>query len=417
MCTSVAATASTAVAASKETVTMWSWFTQSDMQQAINVFEAKHPNITVKYSYYNYSPQLLTALKTGAATGTLPDIIGLQPGSLTQQYRSDLVPLNSLAASTWGSGWTKLVFPVDLKQMTMGNPAANNNYYILPLVSQVLGVWYNTNLFKQLHISVPTTLSELVKDSQVLTNHGYLPMYQGAAGAWQNENLFMTLADQDQANAFQDAQLGKVSWTSGPMVNAMQTWKTLFTDGVFQSGALGDQGYPTGADLFAAGRVGMVYFGSWWLQESEFPPPLPPLVVGMKGFGYFPFPAIKTGNKPGAIVGGIDEGAGLTTTGAKNPAAWQFLASIVNGPGTEAILQKGFNDLPSFSDVKTPTLAHRVMTLYQQQMSLLPQAQNQRFYSPVVQTALDNALAGVAAGSESPATALAKVQATQNSLK
>ena len=80
MCTSVATTATT-VAAPKETVTMWSWFTQSDMQQAINTFEAQHPNITVKYSYYNYSPQLLTALKTGAATGTLPDIIGLQPGS------------------------------------------------------------------------------------------------------------------------------------------------------------------------------------------------------------------------------------------------------------------------------------------------------------------------------------------------
>ena len=416
MCTSVATTATT-VAAPKETVTMWSWFTQSDMQQAINTFEAQHPNITVKYSYYNYSPQLLTALKTGAATGTLPDIIGLQPGSLTQQYRSDLVPLNSLAASTWGANWTKLVFPVDLKQMTMGNPAGNNNYYILPLVSQVLGVWYNVNLFKQLHISVPTTLSELAKDSQVLTNHGYLPMYQGAAGSWQNENLFMTLADQDQANAFQDAQLGKSSWTSEPMVYAMQTWKDLFTDGVFQAGALGDEGYPTGADLFAAGRVGMVYFGSWWLQEAEFPPPLPPLIVGMKGFGYFPFPAIKPGNKPGAIVGGIDEGAGLTTTGAKNPAAWQFLASIVNGPGTEAILQKGFNDLPSFTNVKTPSLAPRVMTLYQQQMSLLPQAQNQRFYSPVVQTALDNALAGVAAGSESPTTALAKVQTTQNSLK
>lgn len=393
---------------------MWSWFTQSDMEYGIKAYEAQHPNVTVDYTYYNYSPQFLTALKTAAATHTLPDIIGLQPGSLTQQYRADLAPLNSLAASTWGAKWTKLVYPVDLDQMTMGNPKGNNNYYVLPLVSQVLGVWYDTKLFSQLHLSVPTTLAQLVKESQTLTNHGYLPMYQGGAGSWQDENLFMTLADQEKANSFQDAQLGTVKWTSPSMLKAMETWRALFTDGVFQSGALGDEGYPTGADLFAAGRVGMVYFGSWWLQEAEFPPPLPPLVVGMKGFGYFPFPAISAGNKPGAIVGGIDEGAGLTTTGASNPAAWQFLASIADGAGTTAILSKGFNDLPSFTNTKTPSLAPRVMTLYKQQLKLLPKAENQRFYSPVLQTVVDNALAAVAAGTETPAAALASVQSTQN---
>ena len=106
-----------------------------------------------------------------------------------------------------------------------------------------------------------------------------------------------------------------------------------------------------------------------------------------------------------------------TTTGAKNPAVWQFLASIVNGAGTSAILNKGFNDLPSFSNTPIPTgLAPRVVSLYKQQLGLLSQAQNQRFYSPVVQNALDNALAGVAAGSETPAAALAKVQASQSTM-
>jgi len=414
-CMSAGSLSPTVVSATpKQTVTMWSWFTQSDMQFAVKAFEAAHPNVTVNYTYYNYAPQFLTALKTAAATGTLPDIIGLQPGSLTQQYRTYLVPLNALAAKSWGANWTKLLYPVDLKQIAMGNPAGNTNYYDLPLDSQVLGVWYNTQLFKTLGLSVPTTLAQLVSDCKVLSSHGYLPMYQGAAAAWQNENVYMTLANQNQANSFENAQLGKIPWTSTPLVNAMTTWKGLFTDGVFQSGALGDQGYPTGADLFAAGRVGMVYFGSWWLQEAEFPPPLPPLVVGMKGFGYFPFPAATSGNKPGAVIGGIDEAAGLTATGAKNAYAWQFLASIVNGPGTAAILNKGFNDLPSFTNAPVPSLAPRVVSLYKEQLALLAQAQNQRFYSPVVQTALDNALAGVAAGSETPAAALAKVQAVQS---
>ena len=88
-CMSVGSLSPTVVSATpKQTVTMWSWFTQSDMKFAVKAFEAAHPNVTVNYTYYNYAPQFLTALKTAAATGTLPDIIGLQPGSLTQQYRA-----------------------------------------------------------------------------------------------------------------------------------------------------------------------------------------------------------------------------------------------------------------------------------------------------------------------------------------
>ena len=125
---------------------------------------------------------------------------------------------------------------------------------MLPLDSQVLGVWYNLQIFKTLHLSVPTTLAQLVSDCKTIASHGYLPMYQGAAAGWQNENVYMTLADQNQANSFENAQLGKIPWTSAPLVNAMATWKALFSDGVFQNGALGDQGYPTGADLFRTGR-------------------------------------------------------------------------------------------------------------------------------------------------------------------
>jgi raffinose/stachyose/melibiose transport system substrate-binding protein len=395
----------------KQTVTVWSWFVTSTMEKAIAGYEKLHPNVTVNYTYYNYSPQYLTALKTAAASNTLPDIIGLQPGSLTQQYRPYLEPLNALAAKTWGAHWTKLVYPVDLDQMTMGNPPGNHNYYDLPMESQVLAVWYNVKLFRQLHLSVPTTLSQLETDAHALRKAGYLPMYQGGAGLWQDENVFMTLADQNSADVFEKAQLGQVPWTAPAMVNAMSTWRSLFTSGVFQDGALGDQGYPTGAQLFAAGRVGMVYFGSWWLQEGQLQPPLPPLVKDLNGFNFFLWPA-DAGNKPGPVVGGIDVSYGLTKTGASNPAAWPFLSSLVHGAAFNAAW-RDLNDLPAFTGTPLPPVGPHEVALYKKFMALLPDAQNQRFYSPAVQNALDNALTGVAAGTLSPSKALAQVEAVQ----
>ena len=58
--------------------------------------EEKNPGLEVKYTYYNYSPEYITSLKAAAASNSLPDIIGLQPGSLTQQYREQLAALNCM---------------------------------------------------------------------------------------------------------------------------------------------------------------------------------------------------------------------------------------------------------------------------------------------------------------------------------
>ncbi|TIU59329.1 MAG: ABC transporter substrate-binding protein, partial [Mesorhizobium sp.] len=42
--------------AEQKEVTVWSWFVQSTMEKSIAAFEKAHPDIKVKYTYYNYSP-------------------------------------------------------------------------------------------------------------------------------------------------------------------------------------------------------------------------------------------------------------------------------------------------------------------------------------------------------------------------
>ena len=59
-------------------------------------------------------------------------------------------------------------------------------------------------------------------------------------------------------------------------------------------------------------------------------------------------------------------------------------------------------------------MSDHVKEMYERFMADLPKAQNQRFASPAVAEALDNALAGVAAGSLEPQAALATVQAAND---
>ena len=400
-----------AQAQEKQEVTVWSWFIQSTMKKSIEAFNKAHPDINVTYTYYNYSPEYITALKAAAASGSLPDVIGLQPGSLTQQYREHLEPVNELAAKQWGADWIDKVFPVNQKQMLMGNPEGDTNLYIVPQEFQVLVIWYNRKAFEQLGIAVPKTYGDLKSAAKALTDGGFIPMFQGAADGWQNENVFLMLANQFSPGIVDKAQAGETSWTAPELVSAMQAWKALFDDGIFQKGALGAHAYPTGAQLLAQGKVGMMALGSWWMQESKFPPPLSELVQNMDGFDFFYLPPVKEGNPPSPPIGGIDIGYGLTKNGAKNPAAWTFLAELTNGVGLQEALND-LNDLPAFAGHEPKgDVSEHVKEMYKRFMVDLPKAENQRFASPAVAEALDNALAGVASGSVEPQAALASVQA------
>jgi raffinose/stachyose/melibiose transport system substrate-binding protein len=401
-------------ASGKTVVTLWSWSpVPSTMKKMIAAFERTHPTIHVQYTNYNYAPQYLAALAAGASSGKLPDLLGLQPGSFTQQYRPYLRPLQSFAQQTWGANWQSRFYKVDIDQLRLGNPRGDNNIYDMPEESQVINIWYNTQLFQSLGLKPPRTMDDLVKVARVLSAHGIAPMYQGAADGWQNVNVFLMLAAQTAPGQVYKAEAGTVSWTSPGLVKALAAWTALFTKGVLQVGALSSHAYPDGVNLFTAGRVGMMALGSWWLQEWRFPPPLPPLVQRWS-FDDFYFPALTPGGHASPPIGGVDVAMGMTKN-AKNPqAAWAVMKSWIAGEGEQAALND-LNDLPAFKGFAPTILVPAALRQsYHRYLSVLDQAQNQRIADPRVESALEDALSGVASGHLSPRQALQKVQAATN---
>jgi raffinose/stachyose/melibiose transport system substrate-binding protein len=209
------------------------------------------------------------------------------------------------------------------------------------------------------------------------------------------------------------AEVGKPTWTQPGMVQAMKTWKQLSTNGVFQSGLLADYQYPTGANLFAAGRVGMMLLGSWWLQESKLPPPQPAPVHNLQDFSFFAFPAIKAGGHPSPYIGGIDVGWGVTKAAKKNQAAVDLvLKSLIQG-GMEHQALNTLNDMPAFKGLKpTTSMTSHLRKLYARYEAILPHTVSHEIGSPEISQALVNAMDAVAAGRLSPKAAMAEVNRT-----
>lgn len=385
------------VSAEKKVVTYWSWSpVKNTTDKMVAAFEAENPDITIKATIYNY-PDFLLALKTAAASDSLPDLIGLEPGAMTQEYRDYLVPLQDVAVKMWGEDWQDLFFPIGLDQARLGNRAGDQNFYMLPMELQTTNLWYNRQLFDKLGIEAPTTWDELKDVAAALKKAGIAPLVQGGGDGWQNIDVYMMIAQQTAPGVIYKAEDGEAAFNEPGLVEAMRVWKRLFTEGIVQPGALGMSVYPNAASLFNAGRGGMISLGSWHMQTAKSDPPVE-LSKGMLGVGAFLFPDVTGDGQPTNPLGGIDFGIGMTKSGEARPEVVKVLKSFIGGSGIQAAIDD-FNDLPAVKGIEPNTFTNdhekELWALFTEDW--LPKVTARQLKSPEVRQGLMDALAAVAA--------------------
>jgi raffinose/stachyose/melibiose transport system substrate-binding protein len=411
MATALAGAASAQPA--RTVVTLWSWSPVAPTTSAmVAAIEKAHPDIEVRATIQPHTAYF-TALKAASASGGLPDIIGLPPGAYTQEYRGDLQNLTATAELLWGTDWQKHFAPALLEQARLGNPKGDDGFYMLPEEAEVLNLWYYRAAFAKAKIAEPPKdFAELVADARKLRAAGYIPFYQGGATGLFDGWVYMQIAAQTDLPDLMAAEKGAAVWDKPGMVEAARFWQLMFREYVVQPGALSALQYPTGANLFAAGRVGMISLGSWWLQETGLSDN--PALKTMSGYGKFFFPALQPGGKPSPVLGGIDLGWGVTKTAAASPkveaASRIVLKELISGVGEQVALDQ-LNDLPAFDEMKpTYKLPAHLQQLYDTYIAELQTAHPHAVGNPVVFEALVSNLQAIAAASKTPEEGMAAVQ-------
>lgn len=402
-------------AADPVVVTVWSWTPVTPtMNRMIAAIEAAHPGIQVKATIQPH-PMYSVSLQAAVGSGNLPDIVGLSPGAETQQYRPHLLNLTPVAGELWGQDWQKNFAPSLLTEARLGNPAGDANFYALPQESQINNLWYNIPAFQKAGIAAPPkTFDELIADAAKLRAAGFMPFYQGAATGTFDVWTFLMIVQQTDGAHLLAAEQGEPVWNSPGMIEAAKVWQRLFKDQVFQPGALSALQYPTGANLFAAGRVGMIALGSWWLQETGLSE-LPGLKT-MSDYGIFTFPAVRQGGAPSGPFGGVDFGWGITDSAARSPqqlaAAKTVLHEFISGVGEQVALDD-LNDLPAFNGMRPskPMPAH-LTEVYDTYIRQLATAHPHVIGNPVISQSLVSSLQAIGADKMTPEAAMAAVQET-----
>ncbi|MDR3473409.1 MAG: ABC transporter substrate-binding protein [Devosia sp.] len=405
-------------ASAADTVTFrtWSPIVETTAKMVVAT-EAKLPGIKVDYKIFNY-PDYVVDLHTRAASDDMPDLIGLEPGALTRQYQDFLLPLQDCAVKSWGADWKAKFFPLAVDQIRLGNVKGDENYYALPVLTQTINMWYTIPVLKDAGLQPPKTYNDLLTMAKVLGPKGIAPMLVGAADGWERRDVYMQLIHNVAPGLIYKAEDGTAKFTDAPFVEAMKAWKKLFDDGVIQPGALGLSVSPQAMELTEGGRAATFPQGAWWQQQATRPNP-PELSVALNGFAPMLFPDVTAKGRPDDPLGGIDLMIGISKKSKHVEAACKVLADWISGAGAQELINT-FNDLPAFKGINPQVYQSdnqkAVWKLFTEEW--LPKVRYARqLKSPAVKQALEDALAAVASGDQTPEQGMAVVQAAWQSQK
>lgn len=227
--------------------------------------------------------------KTLLATDQFPDV-------MVMQNPADFVPSGALLAFEDGD----LDYLTDPEVGKIGG-----KQYVANYKKQIIGVFYNKDMFKANGIEVPATYQELIDACDVLLAAGVIPVSLGIKDGWPQGQLANMFAGTDLlandihwgAKRNEDA----VKFNNPELVKAMEKYQTICTK--YSGGNIIGITYTQMLEQFFTGKAAMLPIGSWVNAE---------VAKAEQDFevGWFPIPGDNDANVVSVFVNeGLSIGA------------------------------------------------------------------------------------------------------------
>ncbi|MEV4751883.1 extracellular solute-binding protein [Streptosporangium sp. NPDC049248] len=294
-------------------------------QALIKEFQAKYPNIKVKYVNVP-SDQAQNQFQTAAQAGTgAPDVIRSEV-AWTSQFASlgYLQPLDGSRAVENESDF--LVGP-------LSSTKYNGKTYAVPQVTDTLALIYNKRILAEAgHEKAPATVEELKQAALDVKEK------TGVNGLALNvDSYFLLPFMYGEGGDLLDVQNKKITVNSPANVKAMASVADLVTSGAAPKPAIQDS-YANAMTALKDGKAAMIYNGPWALSEiyqgKEF--------KDKENLGIAPVPAGSV--KAGAPTGGWNL---AIYAGSKNIDASYEFVRFMSTPEAQAKVAKEISLLPT----------------------------------------------------------------------
>jgi raffinose/stachyose/melibiose transport system substrate-binding protein len=366
------------VSAQEEVVLkVWdNYFRQANDQiikDAMDKFKQRHPNVSfqrVARPLDDLKMQIMAALPKGQG----PDILTVNNaetmmGPLVRG--GHLLALDSYAEKyNWED---KILSPAVMNRARYtedGTVLGKGNLYAVPFMGELVGVYYNKEIFEELDLDVPQSLEEFEEVCETIRDAGYIPITYGGLDDWQffhlyGEVLGSVLANDMGADAAQeylddivlrwDEKRSFVNRSTKKAAEILQRWvkNDYFVKGF--SGLNGDDALP----IFTAGKAAIFIQGSWYSGD---------ITISDIEAGFFPFPPYKKDGDLPPQVGGMLVPYGISAYTEYPDLAAEFIDIVVSSENTNEHLIEN-NSLPAsvpvdISGIEEGTLKYDIYTTW-----------------------------------------------------
>lgn len=254
-------------AASGDKVTLTVWDMKSDpvgmkMLDTINAaYEAKFPAVAINRAIMTQN-EMMNTIKPAIQSGNGPDVASYTPGPGYVGALVDGGLVYDLTEAAVKYNWKDRFFDFALKQTTF-----DGKLYALPVQMDLLGMYYNKQIFADNNITIPTTYNDFLKVCETLKANGVQPILIDDKDQWPGFH-YESMWQNSSAGADKIAQAlrGEIPWTSQGFGEGLDALYHLIDAGYANNTVL-SIGYDDLNAQFIAGTGAMRPTGTWMLGK------------------------------------------------------------------------------------------------------------------------------------------------------
>jgi raffinose/stachyose/melibiose transport system substrate-binding protein len=217
-----------------------------------------------------------------------------------------------------------------------GATFGEGNLYGVPPVAELIGVFYNKQIFEDAGLSVPTTFAEFEAALETLKAAGVTPIVFGNLDAWPAIHTYSEIQNALIDRAYLDDFIfgrSEAGFDTPENLQAAQTLAAWVDAGYFTPFFEGI-GYDDSWRLFGEGEGAMILTGSWISGELL-------NMAEPDAFGFFLTPPVEAG-APRMSVGGTSLAYGIRATTANPDLAAEYIDWMMSPRAAELWIEAGF---------------------------------------------------------------------------
>jgi raffinose/stachyose/melibiose transport system substrate-binding protein len=299
----------------------------------LEAFAAKYPNIKLDFEYVT-GEQFHDKFQAMAATGTIPDLFTCYAGARSSYIlnRGMVKDLRPYLSDSFKANYNSAIW----------DPQGPNGeiWIISPNMAVCTIIYANPKLQKELGLTNPKTLDEMIAQVPAIQAAGYTPLMFGNSAIWPGSSLLLScLVDRMAGTAWFDrAMAGTAKFSDKPFVDAIAVIKRMMDTKLLPPGTNQLAGMDA-ISAFAQNKA-VYLLQSGWSQSS------------LKGaaskedydqYQVIAFPEIAGEVTHGSSAATLGEALAMNAKleGAKADAAWNFLSFIYGQEGMDLMMKYG----------------------------------------------------------------------------